>query len=384
MTEAATALAAFDRLRLAAAEAETRPPAEVAAEAAAALPPPGIRFAGAGKTFAARRGQPAVAALAPLDLAIPPGSIYGVIGRSGAGKSTLVRLINLLERPSQGQVLIDGVDLAGLDAAALRRQRRAIGMIFQHFNLLTSRTVFGNVALPLELAGLERAAIEARVRPLLDLVGLADKRDRYPAQLSGGQKQRVAIARALAARPRVLLCDEATSALDPETTRQILDLLADVNRRLRITIVLITHEMGVVKQICDRVAVLDDGRLVEEGPVFEVFTRPSSATARRLVGEVTSQALPAWLTERLRARATADADSTVLRLTFAGPRAEAPVLTQVARRHGVDLNVLHGQIDTIQGRPFGSLVVAVAGRSETVIHQLEDNDVRVELLGYLA
>ena len=182
----------------------------------------------------------------------------------------------------------------------------------------------------------------------------------------------------------MLLCDEATSALDPETTRQILDLLADVNRRFRITIVLITHEMAVVKQICDRVAVLEGGQLVEEGPVFQVFTQPGSATARRFVGEVTSQALPAWLAERLRPRAAGAADSTVLRLSFTGPRAEAPVLTQVARRHGVDLNVLHGQIDTIQGRPFGSLVVAVAGRSETVIHQLEDNDVRVELLGYLA
>ncbi len=305
-----------------------------------------------------------------------------MIGRSGAGKSTLLRLINLLERPSQGRVLIDGVDLAGLDAAALRRQRRAIGMIFQHFNLLTSRTVFGNVALPLELAGLERAAIEARVRPLLDLVGLADKRDRYPAELSGGQKQRVGIARALATRPRVLLCDAAT--LPRGTTGQTPAPGPHANRRFRITIVLITHEMAVVKQICDRVAVLEGGELVEEGPVFQVFTQPGSATARRFVGEVTSQALPAWLAERLRPRAAGAADSTVLRLSFTGPRAEAPVLTQVARRHGVDLNVLHGQIDTIQGRPFGSLVVAVAGRSETVIHQLEDNDVRVELLGYLA
>jgi D-methionine transport system ATP-binding protein len=208
-----------------------------------------------------------VEALADINLSIPAGQIFGIIGRSGAGKSTLVRTINLLARPSAGEVVVDGKCLNTLSPRALREARREIGMVFQHFNLLNSRTVFDNVALPLELAGMKRADIEATVLPLLELVGLTALKDRYPARISGGQKQRVGIARALASRPKVLLSDEATSALDPETTRSILELLKRINRELGLTIVLITHQMEVIKDVCDRVAVLDAGRVVEEGEV---------------------------------------------------------------------------------------------------------------------
>jgi len=345
--------------------------------------PAGIAFEAVGKTFPARRGQEPVQALADIDLQVPDGSIYGVIGRSGAGKWTLVRRINLLERPTSGRVLVGGQDVAALDAAALRAARRRVGMVFQHFNLLSSRTVYDNVALPLELQGLGRGAIFARVDPLLDLVGLTDKRDRYPAELSGGQKQRVGIARALATRPRVLLCDEATSALDPETTKQILALVADVNRRFGITVVLITHEMTVIKEICQRVAVLEGGRLVEEGEVFDVLTRPKTEIARRFVADVTAASLPAWLARRLSAEPSAGAQS-VLRLAFSGPGATLPVLSRTARRLGIDFNILHGQIDTIQDRPFGTLVVSVAGQADLATHHLENDHVRVERLGFVA
>src|SRR3954469_10614634 len=227
-----------------------------------------IEFHGVEKEFPGRGGGTAVRALDGIDLSIGRGEIFGIIGRSGAGKSTLIRVVNMLERPTAGRVSVDGVDMNALDGAGLRAARRGIGMIFQHFNLLSSRTVYDNVALPLELAGLKRAEIKEKVEPLLELVGLSDKRDRYPAELSGGQKQRVGIARALATEPKVLLCDEATSALDPETTQSILALLRQVNRDLGITILLITHEIPVIKEICDRVAVIENGRIVEEGEVF--------------------------------------------------------------------------------------------------------------------
>ena len=214
-----------------------------------------IEFHGVEKEFPGRGGGAAVKALDGIDLSVGRGEIFGIIGRSGAGKSTLIRVVNMLERPTSGRVVVDGVDMNALDNSGLRAARRGIGMIFQHFNLLSSRTVYDNVALPLELAGLKRSEIRAKVEPLLELVGLGDKRDRYPAELSGGQKQRVGIARALSSEPKVLLCDEATSALDPETTTSILRLLADINAKLGLTIVLITHEMAVIKEICHRVAV---------------------------------------------------------------------------------------------------------------------------------
>ena len=227
-----------------------------------------------------------VEALRGIDLRVERGEVFGVIGRSGAGKSSLVRTINLLNRPTAGQVLVDGQDLAALAPAQLREARRHIGLVFQHFNLLSSRTVYGNAALPLELAGARPAEIRRKVEPLLELVGLAPLRDRYPAQLSGGQKQRVGIARALAGDPRLLLSDEATSALDPETTRSILALLRQINRDLGLTIVLITHQMQVIRRIADRVAVLDAGRIVEQGRVADVFAQPRHAVTRSLLEDL--------------------------------------------------------------------------------------------------
>ena len=271
-----------------------------AAELSAASPDsPAIRFDAVSKHYPARGRDAGVTALDRVSLTVAPGEVYGVIGRSGAGKSTLLRAINGLEKPSAGRVLVDGTEVGTLDGAGLRALRRRIGMIFQHFNLLSSRTVFDNVAFPLELAGTRRAAITARVEPLLDLVGLVDKRGRYPAELSGGQKQRVGIARALATEPRVLLSDEATSALDPETTQSILALLRRVNLLTGVTIVLITHEMQVIKEIADRVAVIERGRIIEEGPVYDVFARPRTPTARSFVASVTGSAVPDDLAEAL-------------------------------------------------------------------------------------
>ncbi len=246
---------------------------------------PMIRLSNVQKTYPARRGNDAHAALRGIDLDIAAGEIVGVIGRSGAGKSTLIRCINLLERPTSGSVIVDGAEVTTLSKRDLPLFRRQLGMVFQHFNLLSSRTVYGNIALPLELAGASKAEIAAAVDPLLPLVGLDDKRDRYPAELSGGQKQRVGIARALSSNPKVLLCDEVTSALDPETTRQILTLLKDINKRLGLTMVVITHEMAVVKALCDRVAVMDRGVIVEEGTVSSIFANPVHATTQSLLAD---------------------------------------------------------------------------------------------------
>ena len=244
-----------------------------------------------------------VEALKQINLRIESGEIFGIIGRSGAGKSSLVRCINLLNRPTAGQMLVNGRDLMTMTDAQLRTARHEIGMVFQHFNLLSSRTVYDNAALPLELAGMSKAEIKQRIDPLLDLVGLSQLADRYPAQISGGQKQRVGIARALASNPKVLLSDEATSALDPETTRSILDLLRKVNRELGVTVVLITHQMQVIKQIADRVAVIDAGEIAEMGSVIDVFTKPQQAITKSLIDEIVPQELPASVLDRVRALA---------------------------------------------------------------------------------
>ena len=244
-----------------------------------------MTFENVSKVFASSTGE--VTALRDINLEIPAGGIFGIIGRSGAGKSSLLRTINRLERPSSGRVLVDGVDIGTLDTAALVALRRRIGMIFQHFNLLSAKTVYDNVALPLRVAGVRPAETHARVRELLELVGLQDKRDVYPSRLSGGQKQRVGIARALATGPEILLCDEATSALDPETTQSILALLQDINRKIGITVILITHEMSVIREIADQVLVLDQGRIAEVGPVWRVFGAPAHPTTRALLAPLT-------------------------------------------------------------------------------------------------
>ena len=337
-----------------------------------------LTYQGAQGPFEALRG---------IDLHIPPGEVFGIIGRSGAGKSSLVRTINLLNRPTSGQVIVDGRDLTGLGDAELRAARRDIGMVFQHFNLLSSRTVFDNAALPLELAGMDRAAIRARVDPLLELVGLSALRDRYPAQISGGQKQRVGIARALASRPKVLLSDEATSALDPETTRSVLDLLRQVNRELGLTVLLITHQMQVIKQVADRVAVIEAGRIVEQGRVLDVFTRPQQAITRSLIDEILPQALPASVLDHVRQLSGAlqgqgaGRVGQLLRLSYSGTGAYQPILSRLIREYGLDLSLLHGQVDEIQDQTFGALAVYVSGEAAhlaAAIERLRAEDVLVD------
>ncbi|WP_457788489.1 methionine ABC transporter ATP-binding protein [Pseudomonas sp. PL-6] len=297
-----------------------------------------------------------IPALQPTALQIERGQVFGIIGHSGAGKSTLLRLINRLEEPSGGRIAIDGVDVTALDAQGLRRFRQQVGMIFQHFNLLSSKTVADNIAMPLRLAGeLSRAEIDARVAELLARVGLQEHANKYPAQLSGGQKQRVGIARALSTRPKILLCDEATSALDPQTTAAVLQLLAEINRELGLTIVLITHEMDVIRRVCDRVAVMDAGVIVEEGPVAQVFLHPQHPTTRRFVLE------SEHVDEAEQHDDFAHVQGRILRLTFQGEATYAPLLGTVARETGVDYSILAGRIDRIKDTPYGQLTLALTG-----------------------
>ncbi len=335
------------------------------------------------KSFQGAAGP--VHVLKSVSLSVRQAEVFGVIGPSGAGKSTLVRCINLLERPTSGQVIVGGREITALHGRPLREARRSIGMIFQHFNLLSSRTVLDNVALPLELAGTPRHAARETARPLLELVRLADKSDRYPAELSGGEKQRVGIARALAPRPTALLCDEATSALDPETTSSILTLLRDINRQLGLTIVLITHEMQVIKEICDRVAVLDQGQILEQGSVFDVFTSPKAEVTRRFVRDLVDRELPSTLLDRIRDQPPSGRNP-VFRIVFKGPATHSPILAETVRRHGVLLNILQGTIDSIQGMPYGSLVVEAIGNArdvEAALDFIRSNGLKVEVIGHV-
>jgi D-methionine transport system ATP-binding protein len=363
---------------------------DLATEAPRPLPssprPPVILLDQVGKVYRPRSTAAPVTALDNVSLSVGAGEILGIIGRSGAGKSTLVRIVNALERPTSGRVEIDGLAISELDEAAARTARRSIGMVFQHFALLARRTAAANVALPLEIAGWSRRDIATRVDELLDLVGLSAQRDRYPAELSGGQKQRVGIARALAGHPKVLLCDEATSALDPETTQQILALIARIRRELHLTVVLITHEMGVVKSIADRVAVLDRGRVVEQGSTFEVFAHPRHDTTRSFIGAVTGALLSDELRSRIKAEPVTGGQA-VIRIVFTGPNADEPVLSRVTRLLGVDVNILAGQIEPIAGRSFGTLVVAVPNDTVTVDAvraALGRLDLSTEVIGYVA
>ena len=313
-----------------------------------------------------------VPALQSTDLRIE----QGLIGHSGAGKSTLLRLINRLEEPSGGRILIDGEDVTALDADGLRRFRRQVGMIFQHFNLLSSKTVAANVAMPLELAGeLGRAEIDRRVAELLARVGLSEHANKYPAQLSGGQKQRVGIARALSTNPKILLCDEATSALDPQTTAQVLQLLAEINRELGLTIVLITHEMDVIRRVCDQVAVMDGGVIVEQGPVAQVFLHPQHPTTRRFVQE------DEHIDENEQRDDFAHVSGRILRLTFQGEATYAPLLGTVARETGVDYSILAGRIDRIKDTPYGQLTLALTGGDiDAALARFQAADVHLEVL----
>ena len=317
-----------------------------------------------------------IPALQPTRLNIQAGQIFGLIGHSGAGKSTLLRLINRLEEPSGGRILVEGEDVTALDAEGLRRFRQRVGMIFQHFNLLSSKTVADNIAMPLRLAGgFSRAEVDARVSELLARVGLSDHARKYPAQLSGGQKQRVGIARAVACRPSILLCDEATSALDPQTTASVLQLLAEINRELKLTIVLITHEMDVIRRVCDQVAVMDGGAIVEQGDVADVFLHPQHPTTRRFVFEAER------VDEDERHDDFAHVPGLILRLTFRGEATYAPLLGTVARQTGVDYSILSGRIDRIKDTPYGQLTLAlVGGDLEAAMSQLNAADVHVEVL----
>ena len=325
-------------------------------------------------------------ALDNVSLHVPKGQICGVIGASGAGKSTLIRCVNLLERPTHGAVLIDDVDLTQLSEAELVKTRRQIGMIFQHFNLLTSRTVFENVALPLELENKSKAEIQEKTTALLALVGLSDKHNVYPSNLSGGQKQRVAIARALASDPKVLLCDEATSALDPATTQSILKLLKEINRTLGITILLITHEMEVVKRICDQVAVIDKGRLIEQGTVSEIFSNPKTELAQEFISSTFHITLPEEYLENLSDTPKHAKSYPIIKFEFTGRSVDAPLLSQASKKFGVELSILTSQIDYAGGVKFGFTIAEVEGDEDAITQAkvyLMENNVRVEVLGYV-
>ncbi len=302
-----------------------------------------IRIEGLKKVYGTGAG--AVTALNGINLSILKGDIHGIIGMSGAGKSTLIRCVNRLDTPTEGRILIDGRDILAMNARDLRATRKRVSMIFQQFNLLMQKTVARNVRYPLEIAGVPRAKANARVKELLEIVGLSHKADAYPAQLSGGQKQRVAIARALASDPEVLLCDEATSALDPMTTQSILSLLKDINERLGITIVVITHEMAVIRQICNRVTIIDGGNIVEEGTVDQVFTHTRSAAGRRLFGVVNTE--------------ETDAPRSAVRIIFDGDQTHEPALANFIIKTGMPVNILSADVHQLQGKRYGQMLLSM-------------------------
>ena len=328
-----------------------------------------------------------VRALKDISLHIEKGDIYGIIGLSGAGKSTLVRCINLLERPTKGTVVVDGQEITAMSDSQLRAARKNIGMIFQHFNLLSSATVYENVAFPLELAKTNKDVIQKKVTELLELVGLADKADQYPSQLSGGQKQRVGIARALASDPKVLLCDEATSALDPQTTKSILELIKDINAKLKLTVVVITHEMQVIKEICDKVAVIQNGLIAENGPVLDVFINPQQPITKEFISVLMSNELPAGFDRSTISKEPIPNSVMLTRLTFIGAETDEPVISRLIKNFDLNVGIVFGQIDHIKNVPFGRLMVAMEGRQMEIDHAIEylkGKNLKVEVIGYVA
>lgn len=330
-------------------------------------------------------GDSTVLAVNNINLDVAAGQIMGVIGESGAGKSTLIRCVNLLERPTSGSVVVDGQDLTLLSNRQLPSARRNIGMIFQHFNLLASRTVFANIALPLELAGQNKADIKKRVDELLELVGLSHRAQVYPTALSGGQKQRVAIARALAPNPKVLLCDEATSALDPHTTQSILTLLKDINRQLGLTILLITHEMQVVKSICDRVAIINNGELIEQGEVAWFFANAKTELARRFISSTINLSIPEEYQSRLVAEPELGA-LPLVRLGFTGETVDSPLISVLSRQYQVDVSILSADMEYAGGVKFGFMLAELDGTAEqtqAALAYLQEHKIQVELLGYV-
>jgi len=343
-----------------------------------------VRFSQLGKVYEGQQGP--VAALQGIDLDIQRGEVFGIIGRSGAGKSSLIRTINRLEQPSSGRVLIDQVDIAAYNEDKLVELRRRIGMIFQHFNLMSAKTVWKNVELPLKVAGVPKEQRQRKVAELLELVGLKDKHNAYPAQLSGGQKQRVGIARALVHDPAILLCDEATSALDPETTQSILGLLREINQRLGLTIILITHEMAVIREICDRVVVLEKGQIVEQGPVWQVFGNPQHEVSKTLLAPL-QHALPEDLQARLQAQPSDQHASVVLDLQFTGSNGAEPDLSALFSAFGGRVSLLHGGVERIQGRALGHLLLAISHSplsTEELLNRARKQAQHAKVLGYVA
>jgi len=318
-----------------------------------------ISIEGLTKTFFIK--EDAIHAVKDVNLTIAEGEIFGVIGYSGAGKSTFIRLLNRLEEPTSGKVSIGEEEITSLHGKELRKARQNIGMVFQHFNILWSRTVRENISYPLEVNRVPKAERNARVDELIQLVGLTDRADRYPSELSGGQKQRIGIARALANNPKVLLCDEATSALDPETTNSILDLLIEINQRLGLTIIMITHEMQVIRKICNRVAVMEDGQIVEEGDVLSVFSNPQETVTKRFVEQVMENADDESDVDALLSQFTS---GKVMRLHFIGEKANEALISNVCRRYNVDISILQGKISQTQKGPYGTLLVHIDGEQE--------------------
>ncbi|QNO17552.1 methionine ABC transporter ATP-binding protein [Caproicibacterium amylolyticum] len=320
-----------------------------------------IQFVNVSKEFVNKDDN--VHALRELSLTVEKGDIFGVIGFSGAGKSTLLRMVNALETPTAGQVLVQGQNLAQLSPAELRKTRKEIAMVFQQFNLLDSRTVFDNVAMPLKLNHVPKAEIAERVEELLKFVELSDKRNAYPQKLSGGQKQRVGIARALATQPSILLCDEPTSALDPKTTDSILQLLQKVNRELGVTILIITHQISVIQKICNRVAVMENGRVAEQGTVLEVFSHPKAAITKDFVSTVIDDRIPESIQKSL---ATDARNNTVIRLHFLGSNSREAMVSAINKKFNVETNILFASVHELQNTVLGTLVLQLVGSSEEI------------------
>lgn len=335
------------------------------------------------KTFSTPAGN--ITALEDINLHINPAEIFGIIGKSGAGKSTLIRCINLLEKPTSGKVIVANQELTGLSTSELRTARRKIGMIFQHFNLLTSRTVYDNIALPLELAGYSKKQIAEAIMPLIELTGLSTKKTAYPSQLSGGQKQRVAIARALASKPDVLLSDEATSALDPETTTSILQLLKNIRDTLNLTILLITHEMSVIKNCCDRVAIIEHGKIIEENEVGEFFSHPKTQTAKNFIDSSLPQHLPETIEQYL---VSSEQFNThpVFRFWFMGEAATQPIISQLINQYNLKINILQATVECIKKHTMGIMMVAVDGEKtqlNAALDYLKNIGVHTEVIGHV-